>query len=69
MSGSSTESVLSAMVSRLEETVAEGQFSLAIFLDIQIAFKSVSFNALDLALRNGGVYKDLTGVISSIQRH
>ena len=46
ISSSSTESALHAVVSRLEQGIAEGRFTLAIFLDIQEAFKYVSYEAL-----------------------
>ena len=45
MSGSSTESALHEAVSRLEQGIAEGQFTLAIFLDIQGA-NNVFYGAL-----------------------
>ena len=42
MKGSSTESVLHALVSRLDQGIVDGRFSLAIILDIQGAFNNVS---------------------------
>ena len=43
MTGSSTESTLHALVSRLEQGIVEGRFLLAIFLDIQGAFNNLSY--------------------------
>ena len=69
MSGSSTKSPLHAVVSRLEQGIAEGQFTLAIFLDIQGAFNNVSYRALTRALQNAGVCWGLSRLIESMLKH
>ncbi|MEL7520088.1 MAG: reverse transcriptase domain-containing protein, partial [Cyanobacteria bacterium J06553_1] len=53
--GSSTESALHGLVSRLEEALVVGNYSLAIFLDIQGAFDNVSFDAISESLREAEV--------------
>ena len=52
MVSSSTESALYAVISKLEQGIAEGHFTLAIFLDIQGAFNNVSYRALTGAMQN-----------------
>lgn len=51
MAGSSTESALHVLVSRLEWGISADQFSLVIFLDIQGTFNNVSYRALTSAMR------------------
>ena len=69
MTGSSTESALHALVSRLEQGIVEGRFSLAIFLDIQGAFNNVSYMALTRAMRDAGLCEGIIRLIESILKH
>ena len=69
MTGSSTESALHALVSRLEHGIVEGRFSLAIFLDIQGAFNNVSYVALTRAMRDAGLCEGIIRLIKSILKH
>ena len=66
MAGSSTDSALHALVSRIEETVSEGNYALGIFLDIQGAFDTVSREAILGALRAAGVGEGITKWVSSL---
>ena len=66
--GSSTESALHGLVSRLEEAIAMGNYSLAIFLDIQGAFDNVSFDAISESLREAEVDWGLARWINNMLR-
>ena len=57
------------MVSRLEQGIAEGRFTLAIFLDIQGAFNNMSYGALIRALQNAGACWGLSRLIESMLKH
>ena len=67
--GSSTDSALHALVSRVEESVAGGEFALGVFLDIRGAFDSVNLTAITGALRGAGVGGGICSLISSLLRH
>ena len=64
--GSSTDSALHALVSRIEESVSKGEFALGVFLDIRSAFDSVSHGAILGALRGAGVEGGVLNLISSL---
>ena len=67
--GSSTESALHGLVSRLEEVIVAGNYSLAIFLDIQGAFDNVSFDAISESLREAEVDWGLARWINNMLRN
>ena len=69
MTGSSTESGLHALFSRLELGIVEGRFSLVIFLDIQGAFNNVTYMALMRTMREAGLCEGLVRQIESILKH
>ena len=69
MTGSSTESALRALVSRLEQGIVEVRFSLAIFLDIQGAFNNLLYMALTRAMRDAGLCEGLIRLIEPIFKH
>ena len=66
--GSSTETALHALVSRVEEAIVVGNYSLAIFLDIQGAFDNVSFDAISASLVEAGIEEGLARWINTMLR-
>ena len=69
MVSSSTESALHAVISKLEQGIAEGHFTLAIFLDIQGAFNNVSYRALTGAMQNAWICEGLIRLIESMLKY
>ena len=67
--GSSTESALHGLVSKLEEAIVVGNYSLAIFLDIQGAFDNVSFDAISESLTEAEVDWGLARWIDNMLRN
>ena len=61
--GSSTDSALHALVSRIKKSVSKGEFVFGIFLDIRSAFDSVSHGAILGALHGAGEEGDVLNLI------
>lgn len=53
--GKSTETALHAITSLIEETIAQKEFAIATFLDIEGAFDNIPFTEVDHALENRGL--------------
>ena len=54
-SGYSTEAAIHKLVSKIEETIIQGNYALGIFLDIEGAFDNIKFRAIERALYRAGV--------------
>ena len=58
--GKSTESAIHTLVRRIEDAMANGNYSLGVFLDIEQAFDAVSFQAIKQALIDAGIPGTIT---------
>lgn len=67
--GKSTETALHALTCQIEDTLAQKEFAIGTFLDIEGAFDNIPFTAVDKTLEERGLPTCLRGWILNLLRN
>ena len=67
--GYSTDTALNKLISKVENSIINGNYALGIFLDIEGAFDNISFTSIEGALQSLSLPPHICNIISSLVRN